>query len=95
MTQLWEENIIKYGFNMYADWQPIETAPKNGTIILACALQEDNGIYISMVMWMKENETLIGLDGKNIGLNAWATYYGDSVPVMLTHWMHLPDMPKI
>jgi len=79
---------------MHSDWKPIETAPKNGTIILACALQEDNGIYISMVMWMKGNEELIGLGGKRIGPNAWATYYGDDVPVALTHWMHLPDMPK-
>ena len=80
---------------MHSDWQLIETAPQNGTIILACALQEDNGIYISMVMWIKGNEELIGLGGKRIGPNAWATYYGNDVPVILTHWMHLPDMPKV
>lgn len=61
------------------DWQPIETAPKDGTGIIG-ALIRDGRIY--RVHEMLHN-----------GL-AFYTFSGESLPRM-THWMPLPEAPKV
>lgn len=62
-------------------WQPIETAPKDGTIILVA----DKGVYVARIaQWDK------GMLRSGGGwLDAW-----NSDNVEPTHWMPLPDVPK-
>lgn len=65
-----------------SDWQPIETAPKDGTQILACGFRDGVPI-IRTTRWRT-------LDG---GLECWGefnTYYWPA-----THWMPLPKPPAI
>ena len=65
------------GLGIYMkDWQPIETAPKDGTVVrLLCnaggKLFEASGHYLDLGAWREA--------GKNSGL------------LMPTHWMHLPN----
>ena len=59
-------------------WQPIETAPKDGTLIIG-ALIRDGKVW--RVHEMKHN-----------GL-AFYTVAGGALPQM-THWMPLPEPPK-
>jgi len=70
-----------------SDWQPIETAPKDGTMVLLCTPD-----WISMA-WMLERE-----DGSRV----WAiadSVDGEGVRHLVllggvaTHWMALPSPP--
>ena len=75
------------------DWQPIETAPKDGTIIdvwLADAEDEDVAFYCTPGTrrssgWAFHNGKFRPLGGllKNM-----------TVFVLPTHWMPLPDPPR-
>lgn len=61
------------------DWQPIETAPRDGTPVLACISGPD--YYADRVQW-------------DSGRGAWVypcRLHGPGVP--LTHWMALPEPP--
>ena len=66
-------------------WQPIETAPKDGTPILS----HKAGVWAMpmIVCW---------LDGPGIGEPAWRQY--DAEPSIVrrhpTHWMPLPTPPR-
>lgn len=63
-------------------WQPIETAPKDGTGILLYRRYEGKFLHLVDVgEWQKENE----------GGPRWAWRYSTWEP---THWMPLPDPPK-
>lgn len=61
------------------EWRPIETAPKDGSMILVC--QSSNNI-ISSASW-------------SYIYNHWATYPGPMGFITeVTHWMPLPQPPK-
>jgi len=60
-------------------WQPIETAPKDGTSILIATNADADGVVIAR--WFKYN-----------GLAAFRD--GDADPHSPTHWMPLPNPPK-
>jgi len=65
-----------------SEWQPIASAPKDGTGILLYRRYE--GKYLHLVdvgQWRKEEE----------GGPRWAWTYSTWEP---THWMPLPDPPK-
>lgn len=64
-----------------SEWQPIETAPKDGTHVLMYRRQD-----ISEAWWQKK---FIG-EGYEWGGTGWA--YPDFAPP--THWMPLPEPPK-
>ena len=73
------------------EWQPIETAPKDGTDVLAWA---DGVVIVSFRM--DDNDRT----GNHYG-NMWLdNSYDDfscglaSVPYEPTHWMPLPEPPK-
>ena len=64
------------------EWQPIETAPKDGTLILG-AWQCLNKTWDMNAMFYSEE----GGDGW------WVEYHGDYQHDP-THWMPLPEPPK-
>ena len=81
-------------------WRPIETAPKDGTEVLAW--REDSGAFIArytcMEAFMTSSE-LVGYDDDTIFQSDW--FYADFVQgdrlegnLMPTHWMPLPEPPK-
>lgn len=73
---------------MTADWQPIETAPKDGTAVLACAR---HALTPFVARWREH-----GLDRDDDELG-WLTLSGVRVTSVygapMTHWMPLPELP--
>lgn len=63
------------------EWQPIETAPKDKTILVF--QMSDSGYFYQMAQWeiMKS------------GNGMWTCSNGDFVDDT-THWMPLPEPPK-
>jgi hypothetical protein len=75
-------------------WQPIETAPKDGTVVLGFANNEDGTVFLSEIMWCKKNETIIGVTNSVVGPNQWFSLLS-SGSVCPTHWMPLPEPPEL
>ena len=80
------------------EWQPIETAPKDGTPILAFRPKElskgfsgltVNLRFVGEVIW-EELDLYSDLRGWPSG---WYTYE-DRLMCNITHWMPLPEPPK-
>lgn len=73
-------------------WQPIETAPRDGTEILAVWFEHPDRPDYSIVEWSER-----GWVGKCDGSKAiesegyWGTKYRTP---FVTHWMPLPEPPK-
>jgi len=67
---------------MIEGWQPIETAPKDGTEILG-----SDGVARTSIQWDGEF-----LDRWEL---AWPGAYAEDVSFYPTHWMPLPDPPKV
>jgi hypothetical protein len=72
-----------------SEWQPIETAPKDGTQIFAI----NNRGNRAALRWM------VGLNGKE----GWIVMFSDANPhpfwngacgSVPTHWMPLPELPR-
>ena len=91
-----------------ADWQSIETAPKNGSPLLVW-----DGFSVLVASYMEPDsfedwwETVGGededpdhegyeeyLDRANDGWIAYEPYCGDECYLEPTHWMHMPSPPK-
>ena len=75
------------------NWQPIETAPRDGTsILLFCGGQpEDNmavGFWSTSIWVTYGNQNIKG---------AWVIYEcrSDTIEVHPTHWMPLPPPPTV
>ena len=82
-----------------ADWQPIETAPKNGEQVLLCQATDkyghvihprDFGVHVQVAYWVD------GEDEKEDG-GEWVVYF-DATPSLQvdftpSHWMPLPELP--
>jgi hypothetical protein len=65
-------------------WQPIETAPKDGSVLLVCEVGLDSSMTYAVAFWGAQQdgvETWFGLDLLPLGYS-------------LTHWMPLPEPPK-
>lgn len=63
------------------EWQPIETAPKDGAF-LAC--EENKRPYVAL--WL-------GMDHPRVDESGWYEHWTFD-PVNPTHWMPLPAPPK-
>ena len=61
-------------------WRPIETVPRDGTIVLACWPQQGNLI---MIIWYSSVQGFWVRTGRE-----------PVIPMQATHWMPLPDPPK-
>lgn len=76
-------------------WQPIETAPKDGTKILGSSKYggawEKYGRYCAVIMWGKQqpdSECFYWIDAEHDFCESPSSYMG------MTHWMPLPEPPK-
>jgi hypothetical protein len=65
-------------------WQPIETAPKDGTTIDVCNRWGDRSADVA---WVDGKWRYWGVDG--FGSPGWV-----SLDLSPTHWMPLPEPPK-
>lgn len=80
-------------------WQPIETAPKNGTDVLLW--REDCGQFIGCYatpdFFVLTQEQLDALSEEELSSHDWFTQWPDARrldgPELPTHWMPLPDAP--
>lgn len=78
------------------DWQPIETAPKMGKILISCLVKR-TGFRTSphIYEWAKTNDND---KYKHDGWSDGGDYYGVmwlSNIYEPTHWMPLPENPKL
>jgi len=62
-----------------SEWQPIETAPRDGTEILVCDAGDQDGLI----------DIVACFDGFWVMNGDLAVELGD-----FTHWMPLPELPK-
>jgi hypothetical protein len=78
-----------------SDWQPIETAPKDGTKILAHCIA--NGVsYISVIWWRGERYKDSLYKWRNSLNDSAVGGFADRLPNLgATHWMPLPDGPPM
>jgi hypothetical protein len=62
------------------EWQPIETAPKDGEFILVGGNRPWHGWEIAHVHWRQGNW--------------WVAYGGGAILWVVTHWMPEPPAPE-
>ena len=67
------------------EWQPIETAPRDGTCILLGCFTVENPNYQVTAFW--NPDFFLGSPWDSPDGTAWAADY-------FTHWMPLPEPPK-
>ena len=77
------------------EWQPIETAPKDGQLITLCWFDGEDGPFDTCsMMWghIQRNGLFPGKIGMWVSSNGAVTWNddGDGGP---THWMPLPAPP--
>jgi hypothetical protein len=82
-----------------SEWQPIETAPKDGTWILAYEEPRDPHSGFAVVAWWqhqwKRYEPAEGGLYREITEDGYSGWEGcPHSPWRATHWMHLPERPK-
>jgi Lar family restriction alleviation protein len=101
---LWEEEDAAAAWNQRSAWQPIETAPKDGTWVLLaggeCESNEEsnNKERVVTAQWTTEFRSSVRSPlGNEFGRWQFAWYddgfYGEYENP--THWQHLPSPPPI
>lgn len=72
-----------------SEWQPIETAPRDGTIILAWRY------YMVAMRWDEKAGDEFPWEAVQLGgLHAMKENGYQEEDLALTHWMSLPEPPK-
>ncbi|AHD10043.1 DUF551 domain-containing protein [Phaeobacter gallaeciensis] len=75
------------------DWQPIETAPKDGTEILAVYVPSGKfSPDFSIVEW--DGKSWVGKCDGYRSIEAQSDFHTNYHEPFLTHWMPLPEPPK-
>ena len=70
-----------------SEWQPIETAPKDGTYIVV-----SDGVRVSLGLWVSDVDQGADYEGQ-IGMAGWWSVDLGAKLDRPTHWMPLPDPP--
>ncbi len=65
-----------------SEWQPIDTAPKDGTLILAYARRKGKP-YFRVTWWRQESD--------RVGYVGWGEFNDTYWPA--THWMPISEPP--
>lgn len=75
-------------------WQPIDTSPKDGTCILGYAIDDADDTQPQIICWMINGDKH-EREGWHIAWDAswWGSELGPFEP--FTHWMPLPEPPKM
>lgn len=79
------------------EWRPIETAPKDGRVILGFSLEEDDDLMPQLIRWYQEGWVIAWDHTMMTGCkyfmlpNGKQCVTGHFQPP--THWMPLPDFP--
>ena len=80
------------------EWQPIETAPKDGTGVLLCWAIDADGKPIDWRKSPKTSHVFVQVAAWWEGDNAWIVYTDSvqepAVHFTPTHWMPLPPPPN-
>ena len=74
-------------------WQPIDTAPKDGTEVLACRMYLDDCVAMGVASWGVCPKRLDGYSA-NDGKPTWRAYDPHFLFPMPTHWQPMPEPPK-
>lgn len=69
------------------EWQPIDTAPRDGTSILVCQIQASTGVF--KASYHQELDAF----QNEIGIGFFCQDGCDTWPIEPTHWMPLPNSP--
>jgi hypothetical protein len=88
--EVWEAMIAQTAiYEEKDDWQPIDTAPIDGTAILVCCedefLQRSYVKHMFVAFWRIDNPVTKG---------HWALPEGGVVPIPPKWWQHLPQPPR-
>lgn len=78
-------------------WQPIETAPRDGTVILLTAIEDDGSLFeIHPMQWahIQRNGFFPGKVGMWTAPGGEYTWNGHPGVDGPTHWMPLPPPPQ-
>jgi len=79
------------------EWQPIETAPKDGThILLSNGESVSHGHWLYVAAYSREIRDMEGFyvdQDESDGYDGWIDFVGGMLPDP-THWMPLPPPPK-
>ena len=74
-----------------ADWQPIETAPRDGTEFQAWFTRQGSGWWEPRARWRGDVYNVPEVWGRvDFDTNDWDFAPPDAIP---THWMPLPPPP--
>lgn len=69
-------------------WQPIETAPKDGTRFLSVKIKKDGSYRLQITRWLEPH----GLSAPYRKIAAWTGW--EEKTSQPTHWMSLPEVPN-
>jgi hypothetical protein len=76
------------------DWQPIETAPRDGTEVLSCAVDYPEDISIVSFRLGRYGNTWVGMCDGVPAIEAQGDTFTEYHTPFVTHWMPLPEPPK-
>jgi len=81
--------VMPYSLRHYDGWQPIETAPKDGTPILIYS-----GLRVDVPRGHVDHEKSIYISSFDGDWWIWDGNFGAEYAYEPTHWMNLPESPK-
>lgn len=78
---------------MNKGWQPIETAPRDGTPVLICWAAPGYSASMAVAEWDQDYAEMDFTDG--VGWRDGSDYgCGGMIGAMPSHWMPLPEPPE-
>ena len=86
-------DALRCSSTLVSDWRPIETAPKDGTVVDLWAVENGVGERWTDCRWAEQFNAYAGQRANRKYI--WAWWHSDyTVDGNITHWMPLPDAPQ-